>query len=204
MHSLPYSASADRNKEAIGDALANHFQAALSVLEVGSGTGQHAVYLCHRFTQLQWQMTEQEQYLEPLREVVAHAGLANLVNPVALTVNPSGVDDAVSASKYTFAFSANTAHIMSIDQVEAMFKVVSRHLFPQGLFALYGPFKENGQHNSEGNRKFDATLRTQNPHMGIRALEDLQLFAVSCGMRLHSQIAMPANNRILLWEKGAV
>jgi len=201
---LPYSASADRNKEAIGDALEALLSRATTVLEIGSGSGQHAVYLCRRFGHLQWQVTEQSQYLEGLRAVVSDAAPGNVLTPIELQVsavanNKSSLDR--TGSNYSFVYSANTAHIMGFDQVPALFAVVSHCLDDDGCFALYGPFKENGQHNSDGNRDFDASLRLQDSQMGIRDINELVEFASGSGLALAEQISMPANNRILLWRK---
>jgi len=215
---LPYSASADRNKEAIGDALADYFDCAATVpastvlagtvlagtvLEIGSGSGQHAVYLCQRFGHLRWQVTEQKQYLDGLKAAVTHAALNNILDPVELEVSAAAIkNDKSIDTNYSFVYSANTAHIMGIVQVEAMFALVGQCLSDDGLFALYGPFTENGQHNSEGNRDFDASLRLQDPVMGIRDIAELEVFAKNNNLSLSKQIAMPANNRILLWCKS--
>ncbi len=202
---LPYSAAADRNKEAIGDAMQALLNRATNVLEIGSGSGQHAVYLCQRFGHLQWQVTEQDQYLEGLHAVVSDASPGNILSPIELQVG-SFANQSTAANglekNYSVIFSANTAHIMGFDQVPSLFKVVSQCLHRDGCFALYGPFKENGQHNSDGNRDFDASLRSEDSRMGIRDIEDLEEFAHRCGMALTDQIAMPANNRILLWHKS--
>jgi len=204
---LPYNAAADRNKEAIGDALSSILSRATNVLEIGSGSGQHAVYLCRRFDHLQWQVTEQSQHLEGLQAVVSDAALGNVCDPLELSVN-AFIDDTNAldhlGSNYSFAYSANTAHIMGFDQVPGLFTVASHCLDNDGCFALYGPFKENGHHNSDGNREFDASLRLQDSQMGIRDIEELKEFASSSGLALTDQIAMPANNRILLWRKLAI
>ena len=199
---LPFSAAADRNKEAIGDALQTVLNRSNTVLEIGSGSGQHAVYLCQRFSHLQWQVTEQSQYLDGLQSAVSVASLDNILSPFELAV---GVVNDSSGKKlesnYSIVYSANTAHIMGFDQVPALFTVASQCLDNDGCFALYGPFKENGQHNSDGNRDFDASLRSQDSRMGIRDIEDLVEFASASGLVLADQFSMPANNRILLWQK---
>lgn len=199
---LPFSAAADRNKEAIGDALQTVLNRSNTVLEIGSGSGQHAVYLCQRFSHLQWQVTEQSQYLDGLQSAVSVASLDNILSPFELAV---GVVNDSSSKKleanYSIVYSANTAHIMGFDQVPALFTVASQCLDNDGCFALYGPFKENGQHNSDGNRDFDASLRSQDSRMGIRDIEDLVEFASASGLVLADQFSMPANNRILLWQK---
>ena len=199
---LPFSAAADRNKEAIGDALQTVLNRSNTVLEIGSGSGQHAVYLCQRFSHLQWQVTEQSQYLDGLQSAVSVASLDNILSPFELAVGV--VNDSSSKkleSNYSIVYSANTAHIMGFDQVPALFTVASQCLDNDGCFALYGPFKENGQHNSDGNRDFDASLRSQDSRMGIRDIEDLVGFASASGLVLADQFSMPANNRILLWQK---
>ncbi len=199
---LPFSAAADRNKEAIGDALQTVLNRSNTVLEIGSGSGQHAVYLCQRFSHLQWQVTEQSQYLDGLQSAVSVASLDNILSPFELAVGV--VNDSSSKkleSNYSIVYSANTAHIMGFDQVPALFTVASQCLDNDGCFALYGPFKENGQHNSDGNRDFDASLRSQDSRMGIRDIEDLVEFASASGLVLADQFSMPANNRILLWQK---
>ena len=199
---LPFSAAADRNKEAIGDALQTVLNRSNAVLEIGSGSGQHAVYLCQRFSHLQWQVTEQSQYLDGLQSAVSVASLDNILSPFELAVGV--VNDSSSKkleSNYSIVYSANTAHIMGFDQVPALFTVASQCLDNDGCFALYGPFKENGQHNSDGNRDFDASLRSQDSRMGIRDIEDLVEFASASGLVLADQFSMPANNRILLWQK---
>lgn len=198
---LPYSAAADRNKEAIGDAMESLFNAATTVLEIGSGSGQHAVYLCRRFSHLQWQATEQSQYLESLQAALSAAALSNIQKAFELQVTAVAGSD-IAGSNYSLVYSANTAHIMGFDQVPSLFAVAGQCLHADGCFALYGPFSENGQHNSDGNRDFDASLRSQDPGMGIRDIEALEEFASRAGLALTEQISMPANNRILLWRKA--
>ena len=120
--SLPFSAAADRNKEAIGDAIEALLNRSTTVLEIGSGSGQHAVYLCRRFGHLQWQVTEQSQYLEGLQAVVSDASLDNILNPFELEVS-AVADDGLTVkgmeSNYSLVYSANTSHIMRFDQVPA-------------------------------------------------------------------------------------
>lgn len=195
---LPFNAAADRNKEVIGDALSEYLAQATTVLEIGSGSGQHAVYLCRRFSHLQWQVTDQSSYLEGLAAVVEQSGCENIQPPTELQ---AGACVETGNRVYSFVYSANTAHIMGINEIAATFEIVSRCLSAEGLFALYGPFKENGLHNSDGNIAFDKTLRSEDPKMGIRDIAELEDMANATGMKLHRQIAMPSNNRILLWQQ---
>ncbi len=198
MIELPFNASADRNKQAIAEALAEYLLQATTVLEIGSGTGQHALHLCQQFSHLQWQLTDQKKYLEGLRAVVEQSQCNNLLLPIELEVSSYVVGE---NQQYSFAYSANTAHIMSLPQVSAMFDVIGSLLSAAKRFALYGPFKEHGQHNSDGNRQFDLALRSEDPKMGIRDISALEGFATENGLVLETQIAMPANNRVLLWRK---
>jgi len=205
----PYYPASDRNKQAIGDALAETFANVTDVLEIGSGSGQHAVYLCKRFSHLQWQVSDQPQYLEGLRANVEQSGCKNIRLPLELDVSSydingrdsNGGADADNA-EYSFAYSANTAHIMSLEEVAATFSVISHCLKSDGCYGLYGPFKENGLHNSDGNAEFDLMLQAEDSKKGIRDIAELEVMAEAHGMVLQNQIAMPSNNRILLWSKS--
>jgi len=202
---LPFSAAADRNKEAIGDALSGYFDGNIKVFEIGSGTGQHAIYLCERFPGLIWQTSDQSLHLETLSAAVSQSGLGNLHTPIELEVSscisqPKAMQ-ALREKQYSFVYSANTAHIMSMEDVTSMFTLLGKVLAKAGLFALYGPFKVDGEHTSEGNLNFDQSLRTEKPHMGIRDKEELVTLGVKHGLQLLEDISMPANNRILLWRQ---
>lgn len=193
---LPFSASADRNKEAIGDALEGYFSSAGSVLELGSGTGQHAVYLAGRFSDLRWQPTDRVENLGAIAQWVERSGLKNIANPIELDVSHEFTHQGI----YGLAFSANTAHIMSLPEVADMFKVVSSRLKIGARFALYGPFIYGGKHTSTSNENFDAMLKQQSPSMGIRDKAVLDTMAFDAGLEFFEDIQMPANNRILIWR----
>ena len=160
--SIPFSASAERNKQVIADALADYFNAISTVLEIGSGTGQHAVYLTQRYSHLQWQPTDRSENLSAIRQRIAEFGSGKIAPPLEVDVS------AVVAlpQKYELAYSANTAHIMSLPEVKAMFELVSGCLQPNAYFVLYGPFSYAGEHTSEGNKNFHAMLQQQAAHMG--------------------------------------
>lgn len=206
--SSPFNAAADRNKEAIGDALADYFNKPVKVCEIGSGTGQHAIYLCDRFPALTWQPTDQGSHIETLSAACSQSTLENLLKPVELEVSACvrqpALLQALPEEHYPFVYSANTAHIMSMEDVTSMFTLVGKVLNEAGLYALYGPFKVDGEHTSEGNRNFDQSLRMEKPHMGIRNKEDLINLAAEQGLQLEKDIPMPANNRILLWRRMEV
>ncbi len=195
--SLPFSAAADRNKVAIGDALSEHFGAVRHVLEIGSGTGQHAVYLASRFSHLQWQPTDRAENLTAISQRIAEADTNNVLAPLEVDV----ASDVMPGKQYDLAYSANTAHIMSMAEVKAMFTLVSSGIHSGGCFALYGPFSYGGEHTSDGNRNFHHMLQQQAPHMGIRDKAELDAIAFDAGLDFTDDIAMPANNRILIWQR---
>ena len=203
----PFSAAADRNKEAIGDALAPYLATGsdeINVLEIGSGTGQHANYLSNRFAHLNWQMTDRQQSIDALNKMCSST--SHLMAPVELEVSACekdpGLLSGLSHQQYPFIYSSNTAHIMSVEEVGSMFSIVGKLLSTNGIFALYGPFKIDDEHTSESNRQFDQSLRLEKPHMGIRDKGELKRLASSLGLRLYQDIPMPANNRLLLWQQS--
>ena len=203
--SSPFSAAADRNKEVIGDALADYFNEPVKVCEIGSGTGQHAIYFCDRFPAVSWQPTDQGSHIDTLSKACSQVTLENLLTPIELEVSACirqpALLQALPEEHYSFIYSANTAHIMSMEDVISMFTLVGSVLKEAGLYALYGPFKVDGVHTSEGNRNFDQSLRMEKPHMGIRNKEDLLVLGTEQGLQLVKDIPMPANNRILLWRR---
>lgn len=203
---LPFSPSADRNKEAIGDALEKWLHAATSAFEFGSGTGQHAVYLCHKFPALQWQPSELEQNLPALTQLFQLANANNILSPIACDVLewPQSIHTATGAiteSNYSFTYSANTAHIMSMEAVANMISLAAFLLQPHGYFALYGPFRYGTEHTGVGNIRFDAMLRESDASMGVRDKFALDELAQRSGMASIRDIAMPSDNRILIWQK---
>jgi len=194
----PYAESCDENKAPILAVIGPLFREADSLLEIGSGTGQHAVHFAAALPHLTWQTSDVPDNLPGIRLWLAESGLPNLPAPIALDVRgdwPTGPFDGV--------FSANTAHIMDEQGVEAMFLGVGQVLAPGGRFALYGPFRIAGRHTSESNVRFDAWLTARDPRMGVRDLDDLIRFGGRSGLRLLEDVPMPVNNRTLIWEKVA-
>ncbi|MGB5831245.1 MAG: DUF938 domain-containing protein [Thiohalocapsa sp.] len=192
----PYSAACDENKAPILAEIAPLFAQARRVLEIGSGTGQHAVHFAAAMPQLIWQCSDLSEHLPGINLWLRHAALPNLPAPLTLNVDrewPSGPVDAV--------FSANTAHIMSAAQVERLFTGVGRLLAAGMPFALYGPFSDDGVHTSPSNAEFDRMLRQRDPRSGVRDLTDLRRFAHAAGLELERDLSMPVNNRTLVWRK---
>lgn len=168
-----------------------------TVLEIGAGTGQHAVHFATHLPELHWIASDLDRNHPGIAAWIGHAGLANLDGPVELDAArgpwPEEPVDAV--------FSANTAHIMHWPEVEAMIAGVGRTLKPGGVFCLYGPFRYGGKHTSESNERFDAQLRDGDPGMGIRDRHAIERLAEAAGLALEEDVAMPANNRTLVFRR---
>ncbi len=196
---LPFSPAAERNREPIARVLRAWLPARGSVLEIGSGSGQHAVAFARGFPGLSWQPSEHPDALAGLAARIAAEGGTNLACPVALDVLgghwPRGPFDA--------AFSANTAHIMSWQAVVAMFAGVGRVLAAGGPFCLYGPFRVDGGFTTAGNRDFDAGLRARDPAMGLRDVESRESLAREHQMLLAERRDMPADNFMLRFVRNA-
>lgn len=195
----PFSESCEQNKQPILEVLRSWFADRAHVLEIGSGTGQHAVFFAANLPHLAWQTSDRAENHPGIRAWLGEAALANTRAPLTLDVAapwPEIQADAV--------FSANTTHIMHWNEVEAFFDGVGRLLPEGGLFALYGPFNQGGQFTSDSNAKFDQWLKARDPMSGVRNFEDLDGLARAAGMWLKAEVAMPANNRSLCWEKRPV
>ena len=196
----PNAPASGRNRDAILDVIKTEFGDCHTVLEIGSGTGQHAVFFAEAMPWLRWQTSDLAENYPGIHSWIADSGLANVREPILLDVeHADGVD-----GYFDGVFSANTAHIMSIQAVRCMFDVVGRLLSPGGVFCLYGPFNQDGTFTSESNRRFDQSLRSQDPAMGIRDLEELQDIALSVAMHRERLYAMPANNMLVAWRKNGV
>ena len=192
-----HSEACERNREPILQVLRQWFTQPGVALEIGAGTGQHAVHFAANLPHLQWQPTDREENLAGIGQWVSEAALPNLRAPLKFDVR----DSAWPVETADYIFSANTAHIMSWPEVELMFAGVARVLRPRGLFALYGPFNRDGQFTSESNKAFDASLRERDPQMGLRDDQALKTLARARGLRFTAEHAMPANNRVLIWQR---
>jgi hypothetical protein len=193
---LPYSDACERNKAPILEVLRDAFADRFHVVEIGAGTGQHAVHFARQLPHLAWQPTDCREYLPGLAARIAAEGPANLAAPVELDVLqaqwPPLSGDAV--------FSANTLHIMSWPAVQALFTGLPRVLAARGVLAIYGPFKYGGRFTTGSNAAFDQMLRERDPDSGIRAFEAIDALACAAGLALQADYPMPANNQLLVWR----
>lgn len=192
----PWSAASEENKEPILGIIGPLFREAARILEIGSGTGQHAVHFAAAMPHLIWQSSDVQANLGGIRLWLDEAGLPNLPPPFLLDVLGTWPDE-----RFDGVFSANTAHIMSEPEVAALFRGVGRILGSGGCFALYGPFKYGGRHTSDSNARFDDWLRGRDPRMGVRDVEDLRRLAEDSGLALLADHPMPVNNRTLIWRR---
>ncbi|RDV25101.1 DUF938 domain-containing protein [Alteromonas aestuariivivens] len=190
----PFSQACENNKEPILEQLRRLFVTSSKVLEIGSGTGQHAVHFAGHLPHLQWHTSDQPDYHSGILAWLSEAQLPNLQAPVAFKIGhhafPQGSFDAV--------FTANTAHIMQMAEVQTMMELVANALPPGGVFCQYGPFTQEGQFSSNSNAAFHARLLEQG-YGGYRDLSELLIWANP--MILSEVIDMPANNLMLVWCK---
>jgi cyclopropane fatty-acyl-phospholipid synthase-like methyltransferase len=191
-----FSPACERNREPIRAVIEPVLTqiGARRVLEIGSGTGQHAVYFARAMPQLTWITSDRRENHPAIREWLAYASPDNVEGPLDLDV--LAAFPALTAP-VDAVFSANTAHIMSWEAVQAMFAGLPACLQPGGRLLLYGPFNREGRFTSESNAAFDASLRREDPAMGIRDLEAVEALAVSVGLQLRTVHGMPANNFLL-------
>jgi cyclopropane fatty-acyl-phospholipid synthase-like methyltransferase len=194
---LTLSEACERNKGPILEVLRTEFAASHSVLEVGSGTGQHAVHFAAQLPHLTWQPSELGDELAPLAERIRLEGTSNLRAPITLDVR----DQPWRVAPVDAVFSANTLHIMTWSGVQAFVRGVAGALTAPGVLCVYGPFRFRGQHTSDSNAEFDAYLKARDPVSGIRDFEALEALARAQGLVFAADHAMPANNRTLVWRR---
>lgn len=194
---LPFSEACERNKEPILEVLRACFERTLQVLEIGSGTGQHAVHFATHLSHLTWHPTERLDYLPDLVARVHAEGGRNIRPPTVLDVRqpvwPLRTVDGV--------FTANTLHILSWREVEAMFRGIGATLAPAGVLCIYGPFRYDGQYTSPSNQQFDRMLQERDASSGIREIRAVTALARGFGLQLAADHDLPAHNRLLVFLK---
>lgn len=189
-----FSPSSDRNKDPILEQLTIYFKHSKTVLEIGSGTGQHAVYFAQQLPHLNWLTSDMPANHCSINTWIAESGLNNIVEPVAFTLGldrwPEVNADAI--------FTANTTHIMQPEEAQIMMAMVAANLPKGGVFCQYGPMLVDGDYTSDSNREFDVSLKQQ----GFGGIQDVnQLTSWAQGIVLLATIPMPANNFLLVWQK---
>jgi cyclopropane fatty-acyl-phospholipid synthase-like methyltransferase len=197
MSARPDAPATARNRDAIIAVLGDEFKDRRSVLEIGSGTGQHAVYFGPRLPHLKWQTSDVADNHAGITAWIDASDCPNVLPPIELDVLAVTALDC----RFDAVFSANTAHIMSFAAVTSMFSLVGDVLADEGVFCLYGPFNVDGQFTSESNAQFDQSLRARDPDMGIRDLGELESLADAGKLGMARRYAMPSNNMLLVFAR---
>lgn len=200
----PFSQACENNAGPILSVLSRLLLDKQTVLEIGSGTGQHAVTFAKYLPHIQWQPSDLLDNHEGISLWLAEAALNNVLPPIDLDVSKPleeivCLDETINEQAYDVIFSANTLHIFSWQLVEKMFALTKQLIMPQGLLIIYGPFNYQGAFTSESNLRFDQWLKAADSQRGIRDFERVNTLAQKHGFELTDDIAMPANNRLLVW-----
>lgn len=195
MMEKPFSQSSENNKDYILNVLKEAFQDTNSVLEIGSGTGQHAVHFARNLPHLNWQPSDIEINLPGIGLWLYEAELPNIKEPVLLDVNKLPWE----VGKFEGLFTANTLHIIAKAEIENFFQGIAQVLKDRGTLCIYGPFNYDGEYTSPSNERFDGWLYRQNPKSAIRDFEWVNSLAENVGLVLTQDHGMPANNRLLEW-----
>ena len=195
----PFAEYADRNGEPILEVLTTEFVDASNILEIGSGTGQHAARFSAAMPHLQWQTSDLAENHAGIQAWVNESGRENLLPPLELDVRT-----ATTTTRYDGVYSSNTAHIMSFDAVRSMFALVAAILDVGGRFCLYGPFRQDGEFNTPSNAAFHRSLLDRDTAMGIRDLEALDALGEEGALTRIRLYAMPANNHLAVWRKDVL
>ncbi len=202
---LPFSPAADRNKQPILDVLLTLLPSTGHALEVASGTGQHAVWFTAALPGWTWQPTDFDADALPgIDARVAHEGTPR-VHPARrldVTTSPWLADAQAGLALFDLVYAANMLHISPWATCAGLVQGAARHLAPGGRLVTYGPYLEDGVPTSPGNLAFDQSLRASDPAWGLRRREDVQAQALQAGLRLTARHAMPANNLLLVFERG--
>jgi len=201
---IPFSEACERNKEVILCTIRPYLETVSSVLEIGSGTAQHSIHFAKALTHLQWQTSDQIEYLEGINAALnkalkADPNLNNVRPPFELNVNQAvWIED---GTRYDAVYTANTFHIMTQPDVEQFFAGLNAVTQVGSYLVVYGPFKYNGKFTSESNRNFDNTLRSRGVGSAIRDFEFVSGLASEQGFELIKDHSMPANNQCSVWQR---
>ena len=194
-----FSQAADNNKAAILAVLAEWLPQQAKLLEIGSGAGQHAIYMAAALNHVHWQPTDRASVLPVLTSNIAEYGTANILRPTALDL----ATQTWPAQTFDCVYSANVMHIVSSELGENLICSAAKMLAADGLLALYGPYKYAGVFTTPSNADFDLWLKARNAQSGIRDFEWVHDLAARSGLRLMADQRMPANNQMLIFKASA-
>lgn len=196
-----FSDACERNKQPILDALSHYFTDIKTVLEIGSGSGQHALHFLEAHPHLHWQASDRQPYFDGVAANISRYGNDLLPPTVYLDVNDDWAEKMPQPS-YEAVYTANTLHIMSALEVERLFAGLPAVTHAQSYLFLYGPFRYQGQYTSPSNADFDQWLKARDPLSGIRDFETITELANAAGFALSHDHPMPANNQLTIWQRG--
>ena len=192
-----FSQAADNNKTPILDVLKDWLKPGANVLEIGSGSGQHAIHFSQALSNVQWLPSDRPAVQSLLQHNAQQYGSSNLLSPITLDLAEPGWP----ASQMDAVYSANVLHIVSTELGETMIKGAAQCLQAGGLFILYGPFRYQGSFTTPSNAEFDHWLRVRDPDSGIRDFEWAEDLARAGDLILQEDRSMPANNQCLVFQK---
>jgi cyclopropane fatty-acyl-phospholipid synthase-like methyltransferase len=195
---LPFSEAADRNKGPILDVVASYFKHCKHVLEIGSGTGQHAIHFATNLPHVQWHASDRAENVDAIARRIRRENLKNVTAPLIFDVNQQWPQQ-----RFDGVFTANTLHIMPWPAVCRLFAGLPTILDEEATVIVYGPFKYRGVQTSDSNAHFDEILKRTAAHQGIRDFEAVDEVARQAGLNLLEDREMPANNRCLVWRVNA-
>jgi cyclopropane fatty-acyl-phospholipid synthase-like methyltransferase len=191
----PFSESCVQNREPIQQILQQYVSGRETVLEIGSGTGQHAVYFAEAFPHLSWQTSDLAENHAGIQAWIRDCQLPNILPPILLDCLGDW-----PKQQFDLIYTANTIHIMSPLAVESMFGSIANCMNTNSILIIYGPFNYQNQYTSESNARFDNWLKQRDPQSGIKNFEWIQDIAAKSGLECIQDHAMPANNRVLVWR----
>lgn len=195
--SKPFSQACENNKASILSVIGKYFRDGITVLEIGSYTTQHVQYFAEKMPAVTWQPSDTPDSMPLVEAGLEGVKQYNILPPLTLDVR----DRRWPLDMAEGIFSANTLHIMAEADMGPFFRGAGVVLAPHGYLCVYGPFKYGGDYTSESNARFDAWLKSDNPDSGIKDFEAANTLATNAGMALVADHDMPANNRLLVWEK---
>ena len=194
----PYSAACDNNKGPILEVLKQYITPEnRKLLEIGTGTGQHAVFMAREFPHIDWITSDRAQNHEGIKQWLTEARVNNLKGPIQFAIGK----DEFPRNSFDLVFNSNTFHSMSWKECKTLMKMLGNRLREGAQVFIYGPFNYNGTFTSESNRDFDGLLKARDPQSGIRSFEDVDANMKKNGFAFCKDHEMPANNRLLVYTR---